>query len=129
MMLLPPQSSRKALRLGSASTISDISQIYGILISSWLTVEEEDEDKETNGAMDKEEESKPVSHPYEKWTPAFRAKLIAVATRLGAQKLQMNTIKWERLVMSLLWSLGYGLLITVGVGISVEGGRLSIMKN
>lgn len=96
MMLLPPQSSRKALRLGSASTISDISQIYGILISSWLTVEEEDEDKEANGATSKDEENKPISHPYEKWTPAFRAKLIAVATRLGAQKLQMKTIQWER---------------------------------
>ncbi|KAF8608867.1 hypothetical protein BDV93DRAFT_465925 [Ceratobasidium sp. AG-I] len=96
MMLLPPQSSRKALRLGSASTISDISQIYGILISSWLTVEEEDEDKEADGALSKDEENKPMSHPYEKWTPAFRAKLIAVATRLGAQKLQMKTIKWER---------------------------------
>lgn len=95
MMLLPPQSSRKALRLSNASTITDISQIYGILISSWLTVEEEVEDKEADGTIDEAEENKPVVHPYEKWTPAFRAKLMSVATRLGAQKLQMKTIKWE----------------------------------
>lgn len=95
MMLLPPQSARKALRLGSASTITDISQLYGLLISSWLTVEEETEDEKANGKEDPSAENTSVLHPYEKWQPAFRAKLMSVATRLAAQKMQMNTIKWE----------------------------------
>ncbi|KAG8732844.1 hypothetical protein FRC10_000576 [Ceratobasidium sp. 414] len=96
MMLLPPQSSRKALRLSNASTISAISQIYGLLISSWLTAEEEVEDEEVKGEIGVTEEDKPMSRPYEKWTPAFRAKLLSVAGHLAAQKLQMKTIKWER---------------------------------
>ncbi|KAG9080501.1 hypothetical protein FRC06_006502 [Ceratobasidium sp. 370] len=96
MMLLPPQSSRKALRLSNASTISAISQIYGLLISSWLTTEEEVEDEKAKGEMSASEEDKPFSQPYEKWTPAFRAKLLSVAGHLAAQKLQMKTIKWER---------------------------------
>jgi hypothetical protein len=96
MMLLPPQSSRKALRLSNASTISEISKIYGLLISSWLTVEEEIEDEEVKGNLTSSKEEKPLSHPYDKWTPAFRAKLITVAGQLAAQKLQMQTVKWER---------------------------------
>ncbi|KAL5631613.1 hypothetical protein ACGC1H_007212 [Rhizoctonia solani] len=96
MMLLPPQSSRKALRLGTASTVSQISQLYGLLISSWLTVEEEAEDEKVNGKEDHAEGNKPTSHPYEKWQPAFRAKLMSVASALAAQKMQMTTIKWER---------------------------------
>ncbi|CAE6480532.1 unnamed protein product, partial [Rhizoctonia solani] len=96
MMLLPPQSSRKALRLGTACTVSHISQLYGLLISSWLTVEEETEDEKANGKEDSTDQNKSGSHPYEKWQPAFRAKLVSVAGALGAQKVQMATIKWER---------------------------------
>ncbi|EUC64408.1 fusaric acid resistance-like protein [Rhizoctonia solani AG-3 Rhs1AP] len=96
MMLLPPQSSRKALRLGTASTVSQISQLYGLLISSWLTVEEEAQEEKVNGKEDHAEENKSTSHPYEKWQPAFRAKLMSVAGALAAQKMQMTTIKWER---------------------------------
>ncbi|CAE6435306.1 unnamed protein product [Rhizoctonia solani] len=96
MMILPPQSSRKALRLGTASTVSQISQLYGLLISSWLTVEEEAEDEKADGKEDPTAENKPTSHPYEKWQPAFRAKLMSVASALAAQKMQMVTVKWER---------------------------------
>ncbi|KAG8773968.1 hypothetical protein FRC12_002211 [Ceratobasidium sp. 428] len=96
MMLLPPQSGRKALRLSNASTISAISQIYGLLISSWLTGEEEMQDEKAKGEISSSEENQPLSRPYEKWTPAFRAKLLSVAGHLAAQKLQMKTIKWER---------------------------------
>ncbi|ELU39305.1 hypothetical protein AG1IA_06671 [Rhizoctonia solani AG-1 IA] len=95
MMILPPQSSRKALRLGTASTVSQISQLYGLLISSWLTVEEEAEDEKAD-KEDPSELNKPNSRPYEKWQPVFRAKLISVAGALSAQKMQMATIKWER---------------------------------
>ncbi|KDN44479.1 hypothetical protein RSAG8_05526, partial [Rhizoctonia solani AG-8 WAC10335] len=96
MMLLPPQSSRKALRLGTASTVSQVSQLYGLLISSWLTVEEEAENEKADEKEDPAEENKPASHPYEKWQPAFRSKLMSVAGALAAQKMQMATIKWER---------------------------------
>ncbi|KAG8751127.1 hypothetical protein FRC11_009675, partial [Ceratobasidium sp. 423] len=96
MMLLPPQSSRKALRLATASTVSQISQLYGLLISSWLTVEEGEENEEVNGEEDSTAENKPGSHPYEKWQPAFRAKLMSVAGALNVQKMQMATIRWER---------------------------------
>ncbi|KAJ1304398.1 hypothetical protein OPQ81_005547 [Rhizoctonia solani] len=96
MMLLPPQSSRKALRLGTSSTISQISQLYGLLISSWLAAEEKEEDEKANGNEDSTAENKPSSHTYEKWLPAFRAKLMSVAGALTAQKMQMATIKWER---------------------------------
>ncbi|QRV93943.1 hypothetical protein RhiJN_21961 [Ceratobasidium sp. AG-Ba] len=96
MMLLPPQSSRKALRLSNASTISELAQAYGILISSWLAGEEKEEDKRAKGELSPEDEKRPLSRPYAKWAPGFRAKLLSVAGHLGAQKMQMRTIKWER---------------------------------
>ncbi|KAG8684046.1 hypothetical protein FRC11_012701 [Ceratobasidium sp. 423] len=89
MMLLSPQSGRKALRPGTASTVSQISQFYGLLVSSWLTAEEEAEDGEVNG-------KEATSLPYEKWLPSFRAKLMSVASALAAQQTLMATIKWER---------------------------------
>lgn len=95
MMLLPPQSGRKALRLANATIVSEISQIYGILISSWLTVEEETEENRANGKEGPDSENKPVNYSYEKWKPAFRAKLMTVAGALAAQKMQMATVKWE----------------------------------
>ncbi|CAE6413891.1 unnamed protein product [Rhizoctonia solani] len=89
MMLLSPQSGRKALRLGAASTVSQISQLYGLLVSSWLTVEEETQEGEAN-------EKEATAFPYEKWLPSFRAKLMSVSGALTAQQMQMTTIKWER---------------------------------
>ncbi|EUC58450.1 fusaric acid resistance-like protein [Rhizoctonia solani AG-3 Rhs1AP] len=41
VMMFPPQPARRAVRLDNAAPISEIPQIYGILISSWLRVEED----------------------------------------------------------------------------------------
>ncbi|KAL5633759.1 hypothetical protein ACGC1H_005827 [Rhizoctonia solani] len=58
MLTFPPQSAHRAVRLGDAMSISEISQIDEIPISSWLRVEEDSTEIDTPDAT-----SKLISHP------------------------------------------------------------------
>ncbi|CAE6440783.1 unnamed protein product [Rhizoctonia solani] len=91
VMFFPPQSARKAVRLDNAASISEISQIYGILVSSWLTVEEDSKEKPSSDT-----DSEMVPYTYDRWTPAFRTKCMALWTILYGQKRHLRNIKWER---------------------------------
>ncbi|CUA73001.1 putative protein C57A7,05 [Schizosaccharomyces pombe 972h-] [Rhizoctonia solani] len=91
VMFFPPQSARKAVRLDNSTSISEISQIYGILVSSWLTVEDDSKEKASSGT-----DSEMVPHTYDRWTPAFRTKCMALWTILYDQKRRLKNIKWER---------------------------------
>jgi len=101
-MLLPPKSTRKALRLGNASTITQISHIYGILISSWLLAVESSEDggaKDDDSTSDDNNTEKAgdgiTKKSIEPWAPAFRAKLIATAGSLQVMRTQVASAKFE----------------------------------
>ncbi|KAG8885135.1 hypothetical protein FRB98_002000 [Tulasnella sp. 332] len=115
MMLLPPQSRRRDVRLSNAATLEEISKLYAGLLSRWLgdidepnpprsgsatpnpdaanaepeTVMSDDE------AADEARDDDQSLMSYKKWIPVFRSRLIKVSARLGALQVQTEGAKWE----------------------------------
>lgn len=81
MMMLPPTSSRKAVRLQNASSIRGMSEIYGFLISTWI------------GTQARHKKGKEA--PEITWIKDFRVKLISVADQILATKQMTAMAKWE----------------------------------
>ncbi|KAL4246747.1 hypothetical protein ABKN59_009080 [Abortiporus biennis] len=79
LMMLPPKSGRKAVRLRNAATISSMSSLYSGLLSAWI-----------NDRLPPEELDKPAE-----WIPGFREKLISVGSQIQAVKGQTVIAKWE----------------------------------
>ncbi|CAL1710858.1 unnamed protein product [Somion occarium] len=77
LMMFPPKSGRKAVRLRNASSITSISYLYSMLISAWIS-----------------EKEKPQQDGVE-WVPGFRDRMIAVAAKLQAVKGQTEIARWE----------------------------------
>ena len=85
MMMLPPVSSRKVVRLRNASSIGGMSEIYGFLISTWIGTQARQ--KKTKGAS---EGPTPAI-----WMKDFRVKLLSVADQVLATKQMTAMAKWE----------------------------------
>lgn len=116
MMLLPPQSRRRDVRLSNAATLEDISGLYAGLLSRWLgeidqpanpqssgraspDLHTDDAEPETMMSDDEAaDEARNNNHSlasYEKWAPVFRSRLIKVSARLRALQVQTESAKWE----------------------------------
>jgi len=80
VMMLPPTSGRKAVRLRNASVITRISELYGFLISTWI------------GAQT--HRKKPLAAPA-MWTKDFRIKLITLADQIQCTKQMTDLALWE----------------------------------
>ena len=80
IMMLPPKSGRKAVRMRAAATIDALGHVYTSLMSAWIT--EGDAGK-----------GDPFSLP--KWVKDFRARLTAISFRVQAGKEQMMLASWE----------------------------------
>lgn len=80
MMMLPPTSGRKAVRLRNASIITGISEIYAFLISTWIGTQ----------AHHKKSRAAPAA-----WGQDFRTKLIALADQIGTARQMTELAKWE----------------------------------
>jgi Aromatic acid exporter family member 2 len=80
IMMLPPKSGRKAVRLRAASSIGALSHVYTSLMSAWIT--ESDMDKGS-------------SFTSSDWVKAFRGRLIAVTLQILAGKQYMMFASWE----------------------------------
>ncbi|KAI0070747.1 hypothetical protein K474DRAFT_1631398 [Panus rudis PR-1116 ss-1] len=78
LMMFPPKSGRKAVRLRNASNITSLSFLYSTLISAWISDKERPRTKDTN-----------------EWIPGFRDRLIDVATQIQALRVQTTVAKWE----------------------------------
>ncbi|KAI0946571.1 hypothetical protein AcW1_010001 [Taiwanofungus camphoratus] len=85
VMIFPPTSGRKAVRLRNASTVAELSYIYSHLMSAWINDEEPADDQKEKGD----------SLTSAEWIPEFRHKLIAVAQQLQALRTQTAVAKWE----------------------------------
>ncbi|TFK50476.1 hypothetical protein OE88DRAFT_1736022 [Heliocybe sulcata] len=77
MMMLPPKSGRKAVRLRNATTIRRLGNLYSLLISRWI--------ESTNSA----------ENASEGWQAFFRADLVNIAEQLQALKGMTAIAKWE----------------------------------
>ncbi|KAH9067948.1 hypothetical protein EDB87DRAFT_1700654 [Lactarius vividus] len=80
IMMLPPKSGRKAVRLRAAKSISSLGHVYTTLMSAWIT---------------ERDAGKDVSFTGNNWVQAFRGRLIAVTLQILAGKQQMMLASWE----------------------------------
>ena len=115
-MLFPAKSARKAVRLGSAKTLTSLSYIYASLMAAWIT----------NIPSSKELKSGPSA-----WASSFRNELMVVALQLEDLKETAETAKWEGNVRG-HWPYGeYRRLIDVQqdmVASLAQVGRISILS-
>ncbi|EGN94526.1 hypothetical protein SERLA73DRAFT_188476 [Serpula lacrymans var. lacrymans S7.3] len=82
MMMLPPTSGRKAVRLRNAAVISKISNMYAFLVSTWI--ETEHREKPSRRA-----------HASEAWLSEFRLRLKALAEQVQSVRQLTDMAKWE----------------------------------
>lgn len=105
-MFLPPQSRRVDVRKTNAQTLEDISSLYGVLISKWLS------DLDAPGAKPGPTSSPGPSTPAEEpsgaagddlsstlsfsdWTLIYRSRLVTVSAKLKALQVATEDAKWE----------------------------------
>jgi hypothetical protein len=79
LMMLPPKSGRKAVRIRNASSVAALSKIYGFLISTWIS--DSSHDKEAAASSD--------------WSTEFRTQLIAQALEIDTIKELTDLATWE----------------------------------
>ncbi|KAN0131986.1 Protein of unknown function (DUF2422) domain containing protein [Lactarius tabidus] len=80
VMMLPPKSGRKAVRLRTAKSIGALGNVYTSLMSAWIT---------------EGDAGKDVSFAATDWVKAFRGQLIAVTLQVVTEKQEMVTAAWE----------------------------------
>jgi len=80
MMILPPKSGRRAVRLRNASSVMGLSRMYSFLISTWIST---DPHRKTD-----------PDAPAD-WITDFRNKLIALAQEIDGIKNFTHLTKWE----------------------------------
>ena len=80
VMMLPPKSGRKAVRLHTAKSISALGSVYTSLMSAWIT---------------EGDSGKDVSFAATNWVKAFRGQLIGVTLQVLNGKQEMMTAAWE----------------------------------
>jgi len=79
VMMLPPKSARKAVRLGCAKTITSLSHMYASVMSAWIT-----------DTFSKELKPGPPA-----WTNSFRKNVTAIALQLRDLKETARLARWE----------------------------------
>jgi hypothetical protein len=78
-MMLPPKSGRKAVRQRNASSILALSNVYGFLISTWITNRVEEK----------------AAHTPAKWIREFRIRLITIGGDIQTIRELTELAKWE----------------------------------
>ena len=81
LMMFPPKSGRKAVRLRNASILQSLASLYSDIISVWIGAE-----GTTNIARPKSQSD---------WVAGVRAKIVGLAAQLQALKQQTALAKWE----------------------------------
>ena len=80
VMMLPPKSGRKAVRLRTAKSIGALGNVYTSLMSAWIT---------------EGDAGKDVSFTATDWVKGFRKQLVAVTLQVVTEKQEMMTAAWE----------------------------------
>ncbi|TDL18689.1 hypothetical protein BD410DRAFT_900749 [Rickenella mellea] len=112
LMMFPPTSGRKAVRLRNASVVTELGSLYAYLISAWISVEhsapENDKiDKVTghdtngddakargeHGEVEKRGKSWPPQRP--KWAQEFRSRIIDLSLQVQTLRGQTALARWE----------------------------------
>ncbi|KAK7002342.1 hypothetical protein R3P38DRAFT_2729656 [Favolaschia claudopus] len=86
VMMFPPTSGRKAVRIRNAASISALSNTYGFLISAWIS-RRDDDDSNVVDATNRGLQSA--------WPAAFRSQLLALGDGLHTIRELTELAKWE----------------------------------
>lgn len=88
VMLFPPTSGKKAVRLRNASIIREISSIYSFLLSQWV---KENGDAESSKAL----KSGVSLDVRPKWMGAYRKRILGLSTQIQALRQMTTVAKFE----------------------------------
>ena len=90
VMLFPPTSGKKAVRLRNASIVREISSVYSFLLSEWVS-------ETGNGDLGslKMSKSSTTLELNPKWTEAYRKRLIGLSGQIQALRQMTAIAKWE----------------------------------
>ena len=80
VMMLPPKSSRKAVRLRTAQSVSALGRVYTSIMSAWIT---------------ESDVGKDASFTSSNWVKGFRGRLIGVTLQILDGKQEMMFASWE----------------------------------
>lgn len=115
LMILPPQSRRRDVRLSNARSLEELSSLYAVLISRWLADLEQPNPKpaaadgiedeadaqagpttasDQNVALEADDDLASI-RSFSTWTPVFRSRLIKVSAQLKALQGATEDAKWE----------------------------------
>ncbi|KAK0471132.1 hypothetical protein IW261DRAFT_1513189 [Armillaria novae-zelandiae] len=85
VMMLPPTSGRKAVRLRNASSITSLSNLYGYLISAWIAEVDSDREKDERQA----------EQVKAKWLKEFRDKVMGASVEMRTIRELTELATWE----------------------------------
>ncbi|KAH8103409.1 hypothetical protein BXZ70DRAFT_728472 [Cristinia sonorae] len=85
MMMLPPKSGRKAVRLRNANTITTLSHVYQEITSAWIN----------DGRMFPQTPGGHPSPTFADQIPQFRDRVLGVAAQIQALRIQTMIAKFE----------------------------------
>lgn len=88
MMLLPPQSARRSVRLRCAGTLTSISYLYSHLTAAWISSEPFSAGEEDDAA----DKNDPTQLP---WMQEFRERFLEIAQQLQLLRTQAAIAKLE----------------------------------
>lgn len=91
MMMIPPRSGRRAVRLQNASTINSLANLYAFIMGAWIA---DGELSSRSGESSHEKHEKPVLETSA-FTLTFREKLIASGIQLQVLRQRTDIAKWE----------------------------------
>lgn len=89
MMLLPPQSARRSVRLRCAGTLASIAYLYSHLTGAWISSEPFSRSENDDDAVDN---SDPTRLP---WVQEYRERFLEIAQQLQLLKTQATVAKLE----------------------------------
>ena len=78
-MMIPPTSSRKAVRLRNASSLTGLSSVYTFLIATWISASP----------------SSSKDTPNPRWLLGFRSKLLALGQEIQTIRGLTELARWE----------------------------------
>jgi len=84
IMMLPPTSGRKAVRIRNSASVSRLSGLFGFLISTWIS---------TRSHEHHEQHHEP--HTAASWIDDFRTKLLAQAEQINGIRQLTQLARWE----------------------------------
>ena len=86
MMIVPPKSAKTAVRLANASMVFNLSQLYSLLISKWIIVEE------ANASGEKPSQD---VRELSRWSRQFRADFTMAGAALQTLEKWTKLAQWE----------------------------------